>query len=948
MPIIIASFVLLFSLTYIHGQKTTAFDKQFGDIAQAFFREPRAGYLEKPHIFERHAKQLLKLGYFLSFSLLDENNSIVKSFGLPVDQKMINNRPNDNSWITQSRHYMVLPLGERFPSEDEEENETKASILVAVDKNHQAITHFQWFFIIISMLSMCLCFAYLYYHLIRKQIMTPLNDIQLAIDNSPDPYSIRNLDLNKKDILFDLLSSLKKLLSRQKKHQESLRNQVEVTTEELKESLDSLEIKNIELDIARKQALEKNQLKSEFLANTSHELRTPLNGIIGFTDLLTKTTLSDDQKEYLSTIHDSSKSLLNIINDILDYSRLDSGTLHLEYKPFVTNTAVEQALNLQSVRANEKNIKLIYIPDINLPETLIGDSHRLQQVLAQLLSNAIKFSQGGRVTLYVHIQEQQENRVRLKFTVQDEGIGLSEEEKQKLFDSFSQLDRGDDRSYSGTGLGLSIANGLIQKMGGELGVESIKGQGSSFWFTATMTREESTQNQSLLVGSLKSVHVLVYDTDKLGRIELNNKLNTWGATLHNTKLFSQIIEKAKEILANSRKFSRFYPAAIIDAQTSQNSLDRLALKNTVTALSRELMIPTVVVCPPGKQALIKPLLNDLNVAMVYRPLQSEKLYRSIYNQIGIFNNSTTLKPALNTNQTRGEAIKVLAVDDNLANLKLVNELLRDLNTKVTIVQSGEDAIEKTQETHFDLILMDIQMPNMDGYETTKRIRKLENGKVRVPIVALTAHATGDDKIKILLCGMDDFLSKPVGSQDINHVIDRWVVKADSHIDKNLTNYMTGQFQAIPDMIENIDHLDAPSKEGRNQKELSKDKSKNKTQQKLAPVNISQSLKLAKNNASLACDMLIMLLDSFPNDLSLMKKYYTSKELSALQEVVHKIHGGACYCGVPRLLKIASKLDNNLKKKVINNLETEYKELVEAINELTEWSKEHEIQVLFGV
>lgn len=956
-PIIVACLILLLSFTFIHGQKTVSFDRKIGDIARMFFREPKAGYLEKTYLFERHSKQLLELGYFVSFALLDKNKTIINTKGLPVNESLLLKYKSQQSWIEQSRHYMLLPLSNDEPdslqtAKINKENSTQKKssvtggaelkpansyILVVIDKNHQALSHYQWFVVAFIVLLFCMIFALFHLRSIHKHLLNPLKNLQtsLTLMNSSKKY--RAIKGDSATILSLLQEGINNIIKQLQEDRKGYKQKIDAATKEINENIESLEIKNIELDIARKKALEKNQVKSEFLANTSHEIRTPLNGIIGFTDLLKKTSLSQEQQEYLSTIEESAKNLLNSINDILDYSRLDNGTLRLEHKPFNIRNTIEQTLSLQAPRADEKNIKLIHIQDSNIPETLIGDSHRLQQVISHLVSNAIKFSSQGRIALHVQHIENNESRAHLKFIVQDDGIGLSAEEQQRLFKSFTQVDRGDNRNYSGSGLGLSIAEGLVKKMEGNIGVESKKGSGSSFWFTAIMGRDLNAGQNSAFSGTLKNVNVIVYDTDELGRLEISNKLNSWGANTHAVKLFSQIPQKAKDLVANARKFARYYPAAIIDAQTSFNSLDKLVLKKVITTLSKELMIPTVVICPPGRQSLVMPLLSSSNVAVLQRPLQSEKFYRSVYNQIGIFNNRSSLHPSFGTNVQQETPIKVLAVDDNPANLKLVTELLRDLNTDVSTALNGHNALDLVDKKSFDIILMDIQMPSMDGYETTRIIREKQKDNKRTPIVALTAHATGEDKLKILTSGMDDFLSKPVGIDDIHHVIDRWVLKESTNKPLDLT----------PPKKQPKEEKATPTKQSLNDKpdELLNSSINIPINN---PVNIQKSIELAKDNSELAKDMLEMLLASLSAEKPLLVNHYEKNNLIELQEMIHKIHGGACYCGVPRLLAASSILDKNLKLKKTNNLNSEFIELKESIEQLLEWSEQYELDSLFGL
>jgi len=925
-PLIIGSLLLILSFSLIHIKLSNDTENIVDDMTEIFFNNIQTDTLNNHESFKHIANQLLALGPYTSISLLDENLNTIINTGIPTNEEYINSINTHTDIYIKNKRYRLITLNtqaQNIPKKTTSSLNFKYNLLIVTDQSGISIRNHQWALIITLLFFGIIILAYIYHKKINHEVFVPLSQLNTVLDEIIKNKATRIINIYDKSIYKNLIEKINQLFNLQNELNQQLQNNMEITTKELRESLETLEIRNIELDIARKKALELTKLKSEFLANTSHEIRTPLNGIIGFSELLKKTSLDNDQLDHLSTIEDSAKGLLTIISDILDFSRMETGKLNLEYKPFVFINTIEDALILQAPNANEKNIKIHFIPNNDIPQQMYGDPLRLQQVVSNLVANAIKFSDSGSVIVYCQKLNRDDNKISLKFIVKDNGIGLDLQHTDKLFDSFSQAQNSNNRRYPGAGLGLTIAKGLVQRMDGDIGVESEKGKGSSFWFTITLGKNNETRELFNYISTLTHVNVLLFDNDDIGNVEISSKLNLWGAITHTVDNFNKIIESAKNLTYKSKKYTRFYPAAIINAQTENNVLDTEKLKQTIIELSITLKMPTVVITPPGKYASISSLLNDTPAILLQRPINSSKLYKAIFNQLGIFERKPTLPHNTSENHTPSkEKINVLIVDDNLANLKLAKELLKEFNTQIDTATSGKEALNFTKHQPYDLILMDIQMPDMNGYETTKLIRKKEEKNQRTPIIALTAHAVAEEKTKILLSGMDDFLSKPVSSADLSHIIDRWVIK--NSIKKSIS-------------LHSNDKTSKPA-------EYIKDE---KTQKKSSsPVNIKQSLELSKNKSDLAKDMLQMLIESLVNDKKQIYMYYENKNYSQLHEVVHKLHGGCCYCGVPILLAAAKQADKSLQNDKKDNLEQEITTLLTAIDELLEWNNEHDLGILF--
>lgn len=881
------------------------------------------------------AVSLLGVEGFRSVALVDANEHVLWSRGLPLKPKIITKinarTQNDTTWCRSSQCFTRIPIrsGVKIAINDRSFRNGNNSIIVVTSNLRFAILSYNALIAVAVTLGICVALAWFFARRFRDEITRPLTTISNGIQKYlqgkfEDPIS------NKDGKHYNnLVNGVNELATQLKGAQENLQSSVEQTTAELRETLETVEIQNIELDIARKAAIQASKVKSEFLANTSHEIRTPLNGILGFSELLKKTELNHQQEEYLETIYESAKGLLTIINDILDFSRLEIGKLTLEYKPVRLRQVIEESLRLQAPAAHEKKLRLLTVIDHDIPEHLLGDPLRLKQVLTNLLSNAIKFTHVGHILISISKEDRDDNQITLQFRITDSGIGLNQDQQEQLFDAFTQLDSSDSRSHGGTGLGLAIAKGLVDRMNGQIGVESEPGKGATFWFTSILGKNPNAANSAgYLTGTLRNVRAIVYDCSSMSRAEITHYIRGWGAVVNEISNFDDIEAKTEEACRSGQ-----IHLAILDAQADDKSFDKIRLRKIIDVLNRDYSIPVVVLAAPALERLISPELAGSHSTIITRPVFCNRLHQVVCEQLGIIIPQTDRESSPAISEVPEQDIRILAVDDNPANLRLVTELLKDLHVEVIAVDNGADALRLAEAEHFDLILMDIQMPGMDGMEATKKLRSLESVNVRTPVVALTAHAANEQKSKFLLAGMDDYLTKPVSENELRHIIDRWVTRNPFTQKLNLEKASRiGEQSDDPASKTNTTPGTASS-----------------SQTKL--VDIALSLSLAKNKPDLASDMLTMLIHSLPEAKNDIAGYLNEGNYKGLQEVIHKLHGGCCYCGVPRLKKTSAELDDNLKHALeknerLSNLEERVTRLLTIIDDLLAWNEEVSISDLF--
>jgi signal transduction histidine kinase/two-component SAPR family response regulator len=540
--------------------------------------------------------------------------------------------------------------------------------------------------------------------------------------------------------------------------------------------LAELEIKNTELIAARETALEALRIKSEFMMNMSHEIRTPLNGILGMTELLLETDLTADQLEFARIVSESGNLLLNIVNDILDFSKLDEGKVVFERIDFEMASVLESTVELFAEKAHGKDIELILAYSSQVATTVSGDPNRLRQVLNNLIGNALKFTQFGEVILCVSIHEETPEELIFRFEVRDTGIGIPLAVQAALFDPFSQADASTTRKYGGTGLGLTISKKLVEHMQGKIEIESEPGTGSIFSFTARFGRPATASPRESNASRLAGRRALVVDDNATNRDVVANALLSWA-------MVAETVASGDEALAAMRlkvAENRPYQIAIVDAEMP--GMDYPTFARAIRSDLALAKIRLLLMSPVGESVISAPRRRKDFDGWLTKPVRPSHLYESLLAVLDLESPSAERpapETALPSPRIAGFAtdapcgpMRILVVDDNLVNLKVAEKQLQKLGYRVDLVGGGKAAIDALSRAQYSVVLLDCEMPEMDGYATVAEIRRCERDQRHTIIVAMTAHALEGARMRCLDAGMDEYVAKPVTLQALAAVLER--------------------------------------------------------------------------------------------------------------------------------------------------------------------------------
>nr|WP_260681602.1 hybrid sensor histidine kinase/response regulator [Aliiglaciecola sp. M165] len=627
------------------------------------------------------------------------------------------------------------------------------------------------------------------------------------------------------------------------KNRSQLEYDIQQATNDLRNNVEFIEEQNARLDIARKDAINASNIKSQFLANMSHEIRTPLNAILGFSKELLNTPLPVDKQEHVRIINFSADSLLGIVNDVLDVSKIEAGKLQINNQPFSPNDVLEEMVSVMAKSAHQKNLEFHF--ELNpLPEKLVGDAQRIKQILTNLLGNALKFTPSGHISLKVAGKVLKHGMFELKFVIEDTGIGISQQDKKKLFNAFTQIDDATSRSYQGTGLGLVICQQLVRLMGGKIGLTSRPGNGSCFTVSIMTNLLNKTDNFSRNIG-WNNRQVLIYETDPEITHSTAKMLSNVGAQ---TTLVSDI----KELKRIKHKFSDVFVCL---------SQGYLRANPGILDILLNAQLPELVILYSGYELVFaQHHKSEYMVKQLRLPLTLNKLA-----------SLTELPIESQQNQLQSEllqlpSVKILAVDDMEMNLRLLKTWFKPSKVELFLAYTGEEAVNLCKENEFDLILMDVQMPNMDGLQASKLIRQTHLN-LGTPIIAVTAHALKEEQERLMASGMDDYLPKPLDLSDLIEVIQRWCALADNN---------------------DLADLGAQS------------------------IDWSLALKRANQNRDAALELLNAFIEQLPNFVCDIKTSWENADRDELKALIHKLHGASCYTGVPKLLELCEELEIAIK------------------------------------
>ncbi|MGO8764185.1 MAG: response regulator [Limisphaerales bacterium] len=654
----------------------------------------------------------------------------------------------------------------------------------------------------------------------------------------------------------------------------------------VKRRFDELAKKQRELNEARLAAESGARAKSDFLAAMSHEIRTPMNGVIAMVGLLMESPLTPEQRGYLETIHTSSESLLTIINDILDFSKIEAGKMELDSRPFDLRVRIEETLDLMAAKASEKNLDLICQIDPAIPATVEGDSLRLRQVLVNLLSNAIKFTETGEVFVEVKLISRTpvttpgRTQLHLHFSIRDSGIGITPDKLAKLFKPFTQAEKSTARHYGGTGLGLAISKRLVEMMGGKMWAESEPGHGSAFQFTSNVQADSMAAPEiTLRQQKLADLRILIVDDNSTVARVLGEQTSHWGMIAEMAGSADLALEKIR--------VGQPFDLAVVDLHLP--GTDGVSLAGEIHKIPGAAMLPVVFLTPFGTRAEGA----DTHIAFAHgitKPMKPRQLLAGI--ERALFSKKKAAEiPATPAAATQSTAerfpLKILLVDDNSINQKVAARIVQQLGYKPDLAVNGRLALEALDKQHYDLVFMDVMMPEMDGLEATRTIRERQkdpganpNYRERILVIAMTAHAMQTDREKCLASGMDDYLAKPIRPGDVRCIIEKWAPQITP-------------IQAVPALPP--DFLAATTQAA-------------PVTANEPPVDLDRFNDMSGGDAAMARELIEMFDKQTSQQLKQIEEAMRAKDASKVGHVAHSCKGASATLGMKRLAAVMLKLE----------------------------------------
>ncbi|EOA5947638.1 two-component sensor histidine kinase BarA [Salmonella enterica subsp. enterica serovar Enteritidis] len=737
-------------------------------------------------------------------------------------------------------------------------------------------------FISSVMMLFCIGIALIFGWRLMRDVTGPIRNMVNTVDRirrGQLDSRVEGFMLGELDMLKNGINSMAMSLAA---YHEEMQHNIDQATSDLRETLEQMEIQNVELDLAKKRAQEAARIKSEFLANMSHELRTPLNGVIGFTRLTLKTELNPTQRDHLNTIERSANNLLAIINDVLDFSKLEAGKLILESIPFPLRNTLDEVVTLLAHSSHDKGLELTLNIKNDVPDNVIGDPLRLQQVITNLVGNAIKFTESGNIDILVEKRALSNTKVQIEVQIRDTGIGIPERDQSRLFQAFRQADASISRRHGGTGLGLVITQKLVNEMGGDISFHSQPNRGSTFWFHIHLDLNPNVIIDGPSTACLAGKRLAYIEPNATAAQCTLDLLSDTPVEVVYSPTFSALPLAHYDIMILS------VPVTFREPLTMQH--ERLAKAASMTDF-------LLLALPCHAQINAEKLKQGGAAACLLKPLTSTRLLPALTEYCQLNHHPEPL--LMDTSKI---TMTVMAVDDNPANLKLIGALLEDKVQHVELCDSGHQAVDRAKQMQFDLILMDIQMPDMDGIRACELIHQLPHQQ-QTPVIAVTAHAMAGQKEKLLSAGMNDYLAKPIEEEKLHNLLLRY--KPGANVAARLMAPEPAEFIFNPN----------------------------------ATLDWQLALRQAAGKPDLARDMLQMLIDFLPEVRNKIEEQLVGENPNGLVDLVHKLHGSCGYSGVPRMKNLCQLIEQQLRSGVHEEeLEPEFLELLDEMDNVAREAK----------